>query len=181
VVGLLTAGLLARFPLACLVTVDPYPLRREASIRQGAHASLEPSTPESTRQIQAFFPDGADLTFELSGSPVALDQAIGCTGFDGRVVIGSWYGQKRASLDLGGRFHRSRIHLISSQVTTLASSFSGRWTKERRFAVAWEIIRRMRPASLITQRFPLAQAAQAYDLIDNHPETTIQVVLEYGI
>jgi threonine dehydrogenase-like Zn-dependent dehydrogenase len=35
--------------------------------------------------------DGFDLIYELSGNPAALDQAIAATGFDGRVVIGSWW------------------------------------------------------------------------------------------
>lgn len=48
---------------------------------------------------QQFRGDRADLAFELSGAPQALDQLIGLTGFDGRVIIGSWYGTKRADLD----------------------------------------------------------------------------------
>ncbi len=181
VVGLLVAGLLARFPLDCLVTVDRYPLRRRVSLQEGAGQSLDPHLSESARQLETLLPAGADLTFELSGSPAALDQAIASTGFEGRIIVGSWYGQKRASLDLGGYFHRSRIRLISSQVSTLASHLRGRWDKARRFQVAWEMVRRIRPARLITQSFPFEQAARAYALIDQHAEETIQVVLDYGI
>ncbi len=170
IVGLLTTSLLAQMPLANLTTFDRYPLRREASRSLGAHASLDPSEPTDLQ---------ADLTYELSGSPATLDQAIAATGFDGRVIIGSWYGQKRADLNLGGRFHRSRIRLISSQVSTLAPELSGRWTKARRMEVAWQLLREVKPARLITHRFPLAEAAKAYELIDQRPETCIQVVLTY--
>jgi threonine dehydrogenase-like Zn-dependent dehydrogenase len=121
-----------------------------------------------------------DLCFELSGAPEALDQAIAVTGFDGRVVVGSWYGQKRASLDLGGRFHRSRIRLVSSQVSTLAPALTGRWSKARRFELAWEMLRQVRLARLVTQRFPVEQAAEAYQLIDQQPGETIQVLLTYA-
>jgi threonine dehydrogenase-like Zn-dependent dehydrogenase len=136
-------------------------------------------------RLQACLPDehgapGADLTYELSGNPLALDQAIAVTGFNGRVVIGSWYGQKHADLNLGGRFHRSRIRLISSQVSTIAPEWSGRWTKSRRLHVAWEMLQHVRPAHLITHRFPLAQASQAYALLDQHPEEAIQVLFTYG-
>jgi 2-desacetyl-2-hydroxyethyl bacteriochlorophyllide A dehydrogenase len=171
VVGLLTTALLARFPLAQLVTFDHFPLRREWALRLGAGQSLEPS----------HMPDmQADLVFELSGSPAALDTAMALTGFDGRIVIGSWYGQKRAAPDLGGRFHRSRLRLISSQVSTLTPALMGRWTKARRLAVAWEMVRAVDPARLITQRVPLANAAQAYQLIDHHPEECVQVVLAHN-
>jgi 2-desacetyl-2-hydroxyethyl bacteriochlorophyllide A dehydrogenase len=182
IVGLLTTALLARLPLASLVTLDCFPLRREASLRLGAHASLDPGAPEALTQLRAHLQGerdyaGADLTYELSGAPAALGQAIAATGFGGRVVVGSWYGQKRADLDLGGRFHRSRIRLVSSQVSTLTPELHARWTKARRLNVAWERLRDVQPARFITQRFPLSEAARAYELIDRHPEETIQVVL----
>ena len=184
VVGLLTTALLARFPLARLVTLDRYPLRRGKSLDMGAHVSLDPTAPDALDQVSAlvqkgrFYP-GADLTYELSGNPGALDQAIAATGFNGRVVVGSWYGQKRADVDLGGRFHRSRVRLISSQVSTIAPEWSGRWTKSRRLDLAWQMLQQVKPAQLITHRFPIKQASQAYALLDQHPEKAIQVMLTY--
>jgi 2-desacetyl-2-hydroxyethyl bacteriochlorophyllide A dehydrogenase len=182
IVGLLTTALLARFPLAALVTLDKHPLRRQKSLAMGAQASLDPQATEAIPQLAASFENdgtyvGADLTYELSGNPAALDQAIEMTGSNGRVVVGSWYGQNRVSLDLGGRFHRSRIRLISSQVSTISNECKSRWTKLRRLDVAWQMLERLRPAHLITHRFPLHQAAQAYALLDQHPEQAIQILL----
>jgi 2-desacetyl-2-hydroxyethyl bacteriochlorophyllide A dehydrogenase len=178
IVGLLTSALLARFPLGSLVTLDRFPLRRQASLALGVHASLDPQAEDCLDEISGLFPKGADLAYELSGSPAALDQAIAVTGYAGRVVIGSWYGKKSASLNLGGRFHRSRIRLVSSQVSTLAPELTGRWDKLRRFAAAWEMLRRVQPSRWITHRYPLEQAAQAYQLLDQHPEQAIQVVFK---
>ena len=179
IVGLLTTALLGRTPLERLVALERYPLRQEASLQAGAGACLDPDDPLTMGRLHEWMPEGADLCFELSGAPQALDTAIALTGFDGRVVIGSWYGEKRASLDLGGRFHRSRIRLISSQVSTIAPALSGRWTKARRFAVAWEMLRLIQPERLITQRIPIWEAAEAYQLIDQQPGETIQVVFTY--
>jgi 2-desacetyl-2-hydroxyethyl bacteriochlorophyllide A dehydrogenase len=184
VVGLLTTALLAQFPLNSLLTLDRYPLRREKSLALGALASLDPARSDASARTRAVLKAdtpsaGADLTYELSGNPTALNQALAVTGFAGRVVIGSWYGQKRAELNLGGRFHRSRIRLISSQVSIIAAEWRGRWTKARRLNVAWRMLRQVKPTQLITHRFPLAQAEQAYALLDQHPEQTIQVMLTY--
>ncbi|HZD56793.1 MAG TPA: zinc-binding alcohol dehydrogenase [Anaerolineales bacterium] len=184
IVGLLTCALLARFPLAGLVTLDRYASRRELSLKLGAQASLDPDDPQVFEQVRAHLHDpgadpGADLIFELSGVPAALDQAIAVAGFSGRVVVGSWYGSKRADLDLGGHFHRARLHLVSSQVSTLAPELSGRWDKQRRFRVAWEALRQIRPARFITQRFPFGRATEAYQLLDQNPGEAIQVVLAY--
>jgi threonine dehydrogenase-like Zn-dependent dehydrogenase len=120
-----------------------------------------------------------DLIYELSGNPAALNDAIALTRFSGRVVIGSWYGEKRAALDLGGVFHRSRIQLIASQVSTIAPSLSARWDKPRRFALAWQALDRLRPQRWITHRFPVEQAAQAYRLLDERPQDALQVILTY--
>jgi 2-desacetyl-2-hydroxyethyl bacteriochlorophyllide A dehydrogenase len=177
IVGLLTSALLAEFPLAALVTCDYYPLRRSASLNLGVTAALDPNESEFQQHARELLPSGADLSLELSGSPTALDDAIALTGFGGRIVVGSWYGVKRVSLDLGGAFHRSRIKLISSQVSTIAPELRGRWDKARRFEVAWEALKRVQPEKWITHRLPLEEAAKAYEMLDKNPQETIQVLL----
>lgn len=184
IVGLLTTSLLAQLPLACLLTLDSYALRRDWSHKLGATASLNSQAADLPQQIQALLPHashypGLDLALELSGNPAALAMAIELMGLNGRIFIGSWYGNKRADLNLGGKFHRSQIQLLSSQVSHLAPRWQGRWTKSRRLAVAWGMLQLHQPQKLITHRFPLAQAAEAYDLIDQRPETAVQVIFSY--
>ena len=178
IVGLLTCALLAEFPLEALVSADRYPRRREASAALGAE-SLDPAAADFHERARRLLGDGADLAFELSGSPAALDDAIALTRFSGRVIVGSWYGGKRAPLDLGGSFHRSRIKLISSQVSSIAPEMSARWDKSRRFEVAWNALRRIRPEKWVTHRFPLQKAAQAYALLDRSPAEAIQLLIDY--
>jgi len=179
IVGLLTSALLVEFPLASLVTCDCYPLRRETSLSMGVSAALNPNASDFREQARKLLPSGADLSIEISGSPSALDDAISFTGFGGRVVIGSWYGAKQATLNLGGEFHRSRIKVIASQVSTIAPELSSRWDKARRFGVAWDALERIQPQKWITHRFPLEQAEEAYRLLDKSPDETIQVILDY--
>jgi len=208
VVGLLAASLLKEFPLEALVTADPYPLRRKASFEIGVNDSFDPEIIRQTQEAlntnsksksaftssknpnavpstppnhkNAYTQKRFDLTFELSGSPAALNDAIALTAFSGRIIIGSWYGEKRAELDLGGAFHRSRIKLISSQVSSIAPELRGRWDKARRFGVAWEALRRIQPQKWITHRFPIEEADQAYQLLDENPQDSIQVLFTYS-
>ncbi len=185
IVGLLTTALLARFPLSGLVAVDRHALRRRKSLEAGAHKALAPESLQdggaAGRNPAAGALQGtADLVYEVSGDPAALDAAIAACGFDGRVIVGSWYGTRRAPLDLGREFHRNRIRLISSQVSTIAPESTGRWSKNRRTAVVWDMIRAIRPARFITHRFAVEQAALAYDLLDRQPESAVQVVITYG-
>jgi 2-desacetyl-2-hydroxyethyl bacteriochlorophyllide A dehydrogenase len=169
VVGLLTTAVLSRLPLDDLSVVDGFPQRREQALALGARRAFAPDEAGLLRDF--------DLVFECSGAPAALDPAIAAAGFAGRVVIGSWYGRKRVALDLGGRFHRDRIRLLSSQVSTLDPVLSGRWSKARRLALAWRMLAEVQPSRLVTHRLPLAQAPDAYALLASAPAEALQILL----
>jgi 2-desacetyl-2-hydroxyethyl bacteriochlorophyllide A dehydrogenase len=183
VVGLLTTALLSRYPLGSLVTFDHFEIRRGASLSSGAQMSLSPSEVGGLEKLKIDLgwqgTRGADLVYELTGDPKGLDQAIELCGYDGRIVLGSFYGKKKADIDLGGWFHRSRIKLISSQVSTINPIFSGRWDKSRRSNLVWEMIAQDQPARLITHKFPIEDANQAYRMLAESPEKTIQIAFTY--
>jgi len=178
IVGLLTTSLLSEFPLDVLVTADCHALRCDSS-PVARRLSLDPHAPGFRQEAMRLLQQGADLTFELSGNPTALNDAIALTRFSGRIVIGSWYGEKQVEVDLGGTFHRSRIKLISSQVSTIAPELEGRWNKARRFDAAWKALARIKPEKWITHRFTIDEAAEAYRLLDECPQETIQILLMY--
>jgi 2-desacetyl-2-hydroxyethyl bacteriochlorophyllide A dehydrogenase len=182
VVGLLTTSLLVNASLDLIITLDKHERRRQASLEAGAHIVLNPRERAISERLKEHLegePLGADLVYELSGVPQALDQAIDIAGFDGRIVVGSWYGVKKALLNLGGRFHRDRIRLISSQVSTIRPALLGRWTKKRRLRMALNLLSDIQPERWITQRFPIERAEEAYELVDQYPDQTIQVLLTY--
>lgn len=175
VLGLLTTALLAEHPLDALCAVDRYPLRRERSRTLGADLTFAPDEDDALHEAL----DGADLAIELSGDPAALDAALEATGYDGRVIIGSWYGKKRADLDLGGRFHRSRISMQSSQVSTIDPELRGRWDKDRRLEVAWDRLADLDADALLTHRVPVEECSEAYRLLAERPNEAIGAVLTY--
>ncbi|MEP6654372.1 MAG: zinc-binding alcohol dehydrogenase [Myxococcales bacterium] len=173
-VGLLVSALLSRFPLATLTVCEPLPHRAAAARRLGAHHAVE-----ADQVVGALGDHGADLVYELSGDPSALDLAIAAAGHEARIVIGSWYGSKRASVELGGRFHRRRLRLVSSQVTHIAPALSARWDRQRRFALAWKALAEIDTLPLISHRVRFADAQTAYELIDRHADQVLQVLLDY--
>lgn len=175
-VGLCTTHALAGFPLDELVVVEPIEARRETARTLGADRVI---APEDAVPFASSEPEGADLVYELSGRPETLDDAIATAGYDSRLVVGSWYGTKRANVDLGGSFHRDRIDLLSSQVSTLAPELRGRWDKSRRFDVAFDRLRTLDTDALATHRVPFGNAAEAYHLLDTNPAEALHVILTY--
>ena len=178
VIGLCVTRLLAAFPLESLVVVDPIERRRGLAAAFGADRTTTPAELSTGGADPAV--DDADLAVELSGQPSALDDAIGVVGYDGRIVVGSWYGTKREPIDLGGRFHRDRIDVVSSQVSTISPELRGRWDRDRRMDAAVDRLDRLPADDLITHRIPFERAAEAYELLDADADAAVQVILEYS-
>jgi threonine dehydrogenase-like Zn-dependent dehydrogenase len=176
-VGLTTASVLAAFPLERLTVIEPLDRRRRMAERVGADETLAPDRAAAVGERGD--PAGADLAYELSGWPATLDDAIETVGYDGRVIVGSWYGDRRADVDLGGFFHRNRVDVSASQVSTLAPPLRGRWTTDRRLDVAWDRLDALPVDDLVTHRLPIESASEAYRLLDEEPERTLQVLFTF--
>lgn len=184
IVGLLTSAVLAEFPLDGLYGVDSIEGRRDRSLEAGVQAAFNPASSSDIDALRKRLKldegyGGADVVFELTGTPAALDLAVALCAYSGRIVVGSWYGTKREQINLGERFHRNRMTIVSSQVSTISPELSGRWDKTRRFSVAWERISRCRPAKFVSHNFPFSEAAEAYRLLDESPQATTQVIFNY--
>jgi threonine dehydrogenase-like Zn-dependent dehydrogenase len=77
-----------------------------------------------------------DLVVHASGSPDGLGTALELAGDEATVLEMSWYGDRPATVPLGGPFHSRRLRLISSQVGSVAPSHRPRWSYNRRLSAA---------------------------------------------
>lgn len=189
VVGLLTTALLARHPVETLLSVEPSEVRRNWARELGAHHTFRPDEGEALHEALGVSSEdaleatehfeGADLTYEVSGDPDVLNMAVACTGFAGRIVVGSWYGTKKSELALGGRFHRSRMDLRSSQVSTIAPEYRGRWSKSRRMQVVLALLESNDFEQLVTHSYPVSDAPRAYQELNVGDPALLQPILRY--
>lgn len=148
-VGTLTAWLLSGVA-GRVIAVDPDERRRRWAEEFLPQLTTAASVPEALEALTGYgggvrhprYP-GFDLIYELSGRAQVLDEAIGAAAFGGRVVLGSWYGSDRSELALGGRFHRSRVSIISSQVSTIPPVLAARFDYDRRTAIVWDLLTRI--------------------------------------
>ncbi len=179
VVGLLLTRLAKLTGTETIIAVDPIGRRRDLARDMGADVAIDTAEIlETVRELTGG--TGADVVIEASGAPAALATALDCTAFAGTIVVSSWYGTKSAQLPLGGAFHRRRLRVVSSQVGTIDPSLEPRWNRKRRAELACELLARLDLGSLITHHIPFDRIADAYLLVDERPDETVQVVLTYG-
>lgn len=176
IVGLLVTALLSKLPID-VFSVDALEARRNFSTGFGAKGGFAPDAINELKDLIGA--QGADLVYELSGNPETLNAALDIVGEYGRIVVGSWYGNRSAAISLGEKFHRGHIKMISSQVSQIEPTLRGRWDKERRFALAWRWLLEIKPSQLVTHRVPFSQLADAYRLLAREPQNALGVLLKY--
>lgn len=177
VVGLLVSEILSRLDLVTVYASEPREFRRRAA----ASISQTVLPPESVRAVDslraATAGRGVDVAVNVSGSADALQTALDALAFEGRVIEGSWYGDKPIELRLGLDFHRKRLSIVSSQVTNISGELRSRWSKDRRLDFVIELLQRVRPSRYITHRIPIAECDRAFELIDDPDSPVLQPVL----
>jgi len=166
-IGLLTSLLLTRAG-ARVVAVEPESTRRQRAAELGVAAV----PPEEA-------PSDVPLLVETSGAPAALADGLALLAHEGTALVGSWYGTKPVPLPLGEHFHRRRLTIRSSQVSTIPYAAQGRWTNARRRTAARDLLDVLPLKSLATTEFPLADAAGAYAALDRRDPGVLHAALRY--
>jgi len=176
IVGLLLAGLLSQYPLASLTSFDKDEDRRGWSKQAGVANVFAPGN-LTLNELSTV--SDADLIYEVSGQPEAVNLAIELAGFSSRIVLGSWYGTKSASIGLGGVAHRNRLQFITSQVSTIAPDLTGRWDKTRRVNLVWDMLKKVKPSKFISHSADIQDAPEFYKRINDGEKGMLQVIFKY--
>jgi 2-desacetyl-2-hydroxyethyl bacteriochlorophyllide A dehydrogenase len=171
-VGLITALLLQRAG-ATVVDADPSDERRALAASLGIPAVGPDELPSHLP------PEGVPLLLELSGSPTALGSALDLLAHEGTALVGSWYGRQPVELPLGGAFHRRRLTIRSSQVSTIPAVLSGRWDVARRRRAAVALLGELPLAALATTEFAFEEAPAAYQALAGREPGVVHVALRY--
>jgi threonine dehydrogenase-like Zn-dependent dehydrogenase len=116
---------------------------------------------------------------EATGNPALLERAIAHAAREAVVVVASFYGSRTAPVPLGSDFHRRRIRLQSSQVSSMPPSRAARWTVARRFDLVRSLLLDPSLDALVAEAHPFADAAGVYARLDRSPGDAIQTVFDY--
>jgi 2-desacetyl-2-hydroxyethyl bacteriochlorophyllide A dehydrogenase len=175
-VGILAGALLHRAGATVLAS-DPLPWRR-AVARSFSLSSVDP------RELKTHVADltegrGTSLVVEASGNPEVLSEVLDLMAHEGTVLVASWFGTKPVSLPLGGAFHRRRLTLRSTQVSTIPARLTGEWTKKKRMETALSLMKELPLELLATHEFPLSQVSRAFRAVDSSTDGLIHAAINY--
>jgi threonine dehydrogenase-like Zn-dependent dehydrogenase len=176
------AAQLARRNGARVIAVDNLPARRQLALDLGADCALDPADGPVAERIRDLTEGrGADVCLEVSGNYRALHEAVRAVAYSSRVCVAGFMQGEGAGLRLGEEFHHNRVALICSQISGVAPALQHRWNYLRLAKTAIQLAsdKRLNVTDLITHTVPLAQAADAFRMLDERPEEALQVVLSF--
>jgi len=168
VLGLLTALLLQRSGQRPLLA-EPQAWRRAMASSLGVAAAA----PEELGKQEV------PLVIDASGNPDAPAMALNMLAHEGTLLVASWFGTKPVVLPLGGAFHRRRLIIRSTQVSTVPARLSATWTRSRRRLEAIELLSELPLAELCTHVFAFGNAAEAFRAVDEGVPGLMHAVLDY--
>ncbi|MDQ1666807.1 MAG: hypothetical protein QOH75_2838 [Actinomycetota bacterium] len=175
-VGLLTALLLHRAG-AKVLAAEPHQWRRDLAASLAITSVSPAELPDRVHELTGG--RGTPLLVELSGAPAALADGLRLLAHEGTALVGSWYGTKPVPLPLGAEFHRRRLTLRSSQVSSIPRRLQDQWDVPRRRAHARDLMRELPLRELATDEFRFEQAAEAYAAIDRGRPGLLHAALRY--
>ena len=163
VIGLLTAYVAAKICEAVLIDVNP--ARRAVAEALGLAFAL-PEEAEGDRRT----------VFHASATSAGLNLALSLCAFEGQVIELSWFGDKPATVDLGGAFHSQRLTVRASQVGAVAPSHRAGWSYSRRLAEALSLCADPRLDGLVRAETPFAEMPSRMGTILADPATLCHLI-----
>jgi threonine dehydrogenase-like Zn-dependent dehydrogenase len=175
-VGALTSVLLARLGVEVL-GVDPLSWRRSAvaGLDIPGLSALDPEAVD----VSSPHWEPVPVVVEASGNPDAIGLGLTSLAHEGTLLVASWFGNRKVSLPLGEDFHRRRLTIASTQVSTIPERLAPQWDKDKRRQAVVELMRDLPLSVFATHTFPFENAEDAYDAIDRRQEGLIHAALEY--
>lgn len=177
VVGTLVGALLGRAG-ARVIGCEPLAWRRTIAAAFDVDA-LEPAA-LADRVATVTEGRGVPLVVEVSGNPAALADSLPLLAHEGTALVASWYGTAPVQLPLGAEFHRRRLSIRSTQVSTIPAALARDWTIERRRARARALLDELPLKLLATHEFDHREADTAFAALDEGRAGMMHVALRYG-
>jgi L-iditol 2-dehydrogenase len=166
-IGLLLVQLLRVAGAARVVALDPLPHRRKAAAGLGADVTIDPAAADGLAALGDAVGEGAAAAFEIAGTDDGVDLAARAARAGGRVVLGGIP---------GGDWTRFPASVARRKGLTIAMVRR----MDEVYPRAIDLVARghIDAGAVVTDRFPLTRAAEAFQLAARRDG--LKVVVEPG-
>ena len=151
-----------------IICVDPNPNRRKMGLDNGADIVLD-SNDDTINEIKRLTDGGAECSLETSGSAIAQRNIIDSAGRFGKVAVVGYMGLYEMNSVV------TLSQLVSREITVFGSSVIS--LSETYDLIDFMVKNDIHFDSLVTDRFPLSQAKEAFEVCDTL--NTGKVVFEF--
>jgi 2-desacetyl-2-hydroxyethyl bacteriochlorophyllide A dehydrogenase len=136
---------------------------------KGESRAVDASTTDVRAAVEAFSPVGAAVVVDTLTTTDALHSSLRLLAHDGHIVAGGYYIKGHNLIDY--------LELTMREATLYTP---GGWTRARLEAtLEWVAEGRLRVLDKITHRWPVARAAEAYDLLVRKHEPFLAMVIDW--
>ena len=176
-------GQLAKKSGVRVIGIDRFEKRLEIAMQSGAaDLVLNASKDEVAERIRAVTDNrGADIAIEVTGSTVALNQAIRSVAYSAKVIALGFFQGEASGMFLGEEFHHNRVNIVGSQISGTDPELTYRWNRLRLVQTFMRLqadgLIDLKP--IISHVIPFENAGEAFHILDEEPENALQVVLDF--
>lgn len=185
-------GLLGIFALQCaawsgacpLIAADLNPERRALALELGADYAFDPSEPDFVEKVKAVTGGkGVNATVEVTGAAVALEQALQCAAWQGRIALNGCTRISDCHIDYYRQVHVPGVKLIGAHnmVRPKTESYPHYWTNEADCLALLGLMEKgkIKAAPVISRIASPAECGEVYDKLANDKNFPLGVLFDW--
>lgn len=169
--------------LVPIIAVDPVKERRKFALELGADYALDPTGPDFVETVKRLTDGGAQMSIEVTGLGIGLNQALDCMRKFGRIALLGCTRDSDFSVDYYHKVHGPGITLVGAH-TAARPKFESNgdvWTYDDDFHAIFKLIRggRLNFQKMISEIHSPMEAQAVYDRLINDRNFPIGVLFDW--
>lgn len=167
-----------------VIAVDPNEERRALALQLGADYALDPTAPDFVARVKEITKQrGVKATVEVTGSSIAMKQALECAAWMGRISLLGCTRVSDCAVDYYQQVHRPGIKLIGAHnfVRPKVESYPHHWTHHDDCRAILDMIERgrLRVLPMISRVVSFTEAPEIFDQLCDDPNFPMGTVFDW--
>lgn len=167
-----------------VIAVDMAPMRRKLALELGAAQAFSPDEPDFIEKVKHATGGGPNAVVEVTGSAVALQQALEYVAWEGRISLLGCTRISDAPIDFYKYVHRRGVSLMGAHTFTRAKHESSphHWTEQDDYRAFLRFVaaKKLQTRPLISEIVSPAQAPEVYGRLAECKNPPLGIVFDWS-